>query len=232
MSFLNLLIVWIDAYARMNRRRNKAPGWRWRLLCGFVDRQRRLQRVNFLRDVSRLAKSIAVYFSNPQFDHPLFVLWQHWYHSYLCRESSSSDSPAIECTAEAVRVFDTLKRVAKDGKVRRGDYTTLKEYVSKQFRPPVSIHSLLDDRERKSFDEFVARAAASDVYLQYRSVMDGMAFDQDYVQDVTMWLMKLGEPEAQPQFEAIRRRFCGYAPGYFERQPKKTVGRSGARKLR
>jgi hypothetical protein len=233
-SFLNLLIDWINAYARMTRRRRtKGPGWRWRALCGFVNRHRPLQSAELLGNISLLAKSIAAHFSKPPFDHPLLVLWEEWRRFQSRGDDSSSSGPSeIERGHEADKVFNVLKRVANNDKVVASDYSTLKPYLSKQFSKPFFIETLHNGDERKSLEEFIARAAAMDVYLQHRRVWDRIASDQDYVEEVTMWLLKLGEPEARLQFEAVHWRFCGHVAVDFERRPKKNVLRSGARKLR
>jgi hypothetical protein len=232
-SFLNLLTDWIDVYARITNRRKKPPGWRWDALRGFVDRHRGLQSANFLRDISRLTKSLVAYFTNPRFDHPVLVLWQQWQHFHLRRQGFPFEVPeTIEPRADAVRVFDTVRLVVKYGTVRPDTYMTLAPYLSKGFRPPLSILPLLNDRERKSFDEFIARAAALDVYVQYRQIMDESASDRNYLEDAAEWVLKLGEPDAQLQFERIHGRFCGCTRVDSERRLKKNVGRSGPRKLR
>lgn len=71
-SFLNLLIDWIDGYAKITgRKRNKGPTWRWRALQGFVHDNRRLETQRFLVEIPRLAISIAAHFSKPPFDNHL-----------------------------------------------------------------------------------------------------------------------------------------------------------------
>jgi hypothetical protein len=165
------------------------------------------------------------------------VLWEdlNRFHErqHSPRESPTSGGPrVIERGHEADKVFGVLKRVANDGKVLPSDYSTLTPYLSKQFQKPFFIETLHNDDERKSLKEFTARAAAMDVYLQYRRIIDRIASDQGYVEDVTIWLLKLGEPEARPQSEAIHWRFCGHAAVNLERRPKKKVLRSGPHKLR
>jgi hypothetical protein len=226
-SFLNLLIDWIDGYAVAENRKQKPQDWRWDVLRGFVHDHRRVQSAKLLNNISRLAKSIASYFTKPPFDNRLLVLWESWNRIHSPDEGSGSSQNAIECENKAVRVFDVLKRIANGGKVVPDDYSTLEPYVSEQFH-----ETLHEDWKRKSRDGFIARAAAMDVYVQYRRLMDKIASDQDYISDVTTWHLKLGEPEARPQFEAIHWRFCGHALVNFERRPKKVVRRSGPRKLR
>jgi hypothetical protein len=217
-SFLNLLIDWIDAYAKITgRQRSKSRTWRWRALQGFVKRNRRLQTRKFLLEISLLATSIAAHFSKPPFDHPLFVLWGDWHRFHKSQDSrrysSASGGPGgIERGRQAAKVFDVLERVANNGKVLAGDYSTLTPYLSKEFPKPFLIEALHDQRERKLFAELIARAAAMEVYLQHLKLMRTIEPHRDYVRKVTTWSLKLGEPEAQPQFNVVHWRFCARSP--------------------
>jgi len=204
-SFLNLLTDWIDVYAKVEgRRKTRGPRWRWNALRGFVHRERRLQSRKLLRNISLLAKSIAAHF-----DDPLFLLWGDYRQHSGSKASSLNELSTAERGREAARVFDVLKRVRNNDKVLADDYDTLKQYVSKEFKEPIIKMYLPDPSERKSMNEFVARAAAMDVYLQYLRMVDTFALDLDYAKDATRWLLKLGEPDARPLMETIRSRFCG-----------------------
>jgi hypothetical protein len=79
----------------------------------------------------------------------------------------------------------------------------MKPYTSTGFRPPVSIRRVLNDRQLPPFDEFIARAAALDVYAQYRKHIERVRCHQEYVEHVTDWVIRLGEPHAQAKFEAV-----------------------------
>ena len=203
-SFLNLLTSWIDLYAKVERRRKKPRGWRWDSLRGFVHQERRLQSRKFLKNISRFAKSIAAHFN-----HPLCLLWGDYVQHSQPNNSSSNEPTRTVCEGEATRVFNVLKRIVVNGaNASVEDYAVLKRYVSDQFQEPIIMKYLPDPRELRSLHEFVARAAAMDVYLQYLRIGRRFGFDQSYVRNVTTWLLKLGEPEARTQIEAIYRHFC------------------------
>lgn len=210
-SFLNLLIDWIEGDARIKKRRNiKKQDWRWRALHGFANRDRRLKTDKFLDSISLLVRAIAVQFSKPPSDHLSSVLWGDCLRYYNLQDTRGDGT---ECGQRPATVFQVLRRFVVHGKVATDDYATLKPYVSKEFHEPFFIKELHDGRERRSLEAFRARAAVMDVYLQYQKIMHGITSDRDYIEDVTKWLLKLGDIEARPQFEAIYWRFFGRPAG-------------------
>jgi hypothetical protein len=223
-SFLNLLIDWINVYARVTgRRKIKASSWRWSALRGFVHRHRRLQSSKLLRNISSLATSIAAHL-----DDPLMLLWIDYLQLSRLKTSSCNELGTTEGWPDSSRVFDVLKRVVVNkGKAVADDYPILKPYVSKEFREPTITKYLPVARELNLLEEFVARAAAMDVYLQYLRLGD-RRFDQHYLEDVTSWVLKLGEPEARSHIQAIQRHFCARQTANPKRRPKKNVLRSKA----
>jgi hypothetical protein len=226
-AFLKLLIEWIDDYARITgRKRNKGLTWRSRALRGFVHDNRRLQSRKFLINVTRLARSIAAHFLNPPFHSHLLVLWGDWHrwrYAADARCSSSGSTPAdlIERGRHADRLFAVLMRFRNGGKVSADDHQTLKPFLSKRFQRPFWIDALHDKREHISHSEFIARAAATDVYLQYRDMIEMTSSLRDYVEQVSAWAAELCEDEIRLNFELIHWRFCG-CPVYVPSAPKKT----------
>jgi hypothetical protein len=222
-SFLNLLTDWIDVNAKIEgRRKTKRPTWRWDALHGFVHQNRRLQSRKLLRNISRFAKSVAAHF-----DDPLFLLWGDYLQHSRPETSSCNEPRTTEQRRKAAKVFDMLRRVVVNKcAVLVEDYRTLKPYLSEEFREPTFARYLPDDRERESLDKFVARAAALDVYVQYLRMGRRVGFDQGYVEDMTKWLLKLGEPEARSRIEVIHGHFCVHPTVNLRRRPKKSVLRS------
>jgi hypothetical protein len=248
-SFLNLLIDWIDGYARTGSRRKKGVGWRWDALRGFVkqrrplqrrvDRHGRLRRRGLLDDVSIFAKSISRHFSRPPFDDRLLSLWGDYWHSQYLQHSrpespSCNEMETIERGQKAAKVFDTLRRFAKDSKVVSGDYSTLALYVSKGFHEPFFIKELYDQRERQEHAQLKAHAAASDVYAHWLKLRNQINSHEDYVRNITTWFVELGEPRfpgepnIRPEFDAIHWRFCARPTVNSRQRPKKSVLRSKA----
>ena len=245
-SFLNLLIDWIDSYAKTKDRRKKGLRWRWHTLRGFVNRRRLLQprvskygrpqRGGLLGEISVLAKSIAAHFSRPPFDNRLLLLWgDYWRFQYLKHSRaeirSSNAKDAMEQGEKAAKVFDVLRRYAHCGKVIPSDYSTLAPYVSKRFHVPFFIQTLHNARERREQAESNALGAAADVYVQYLRMSNMIDRHQEYVRGATTWFVELGEPHIppepniRPQFDAIRWRFCSSPAGNLRRRPKKRLKR-------
>ena len=115
----------------------------------------------------------------------------------------------IERGQYADRVFTVLRRFRNGGKVSAGDYQTLKPFVSETFQRPFWIDVLHDKKEHLSNSEFIARAAAMDVYLQHRDMIQMTNSLRDYVEQVSAWAAKLCEGEIRLNFELIHWRFCG-----------------------
>jgi hypothetical protein len=224
-SFLDLLIDWIDAYAKSTgRKRTKGLAWRWNALRGFVKRNRPLQTRNFLPNVTRLARSIADHFSKAPFDSQILVLWGDWHrsgYSAKTRSTPSASRPAdlVERGRLADRLFAVLKRFRNDGKISAEDCAALVPFVSDNFRR--LIEALHDETQHQSFSELIAYAAAMDVYIQHLLLMNRVASVRDYVDDVTHWARRLGDPSVLSEFQVIWWRFCGHPGVEFRRRQKK-----------
>jgi hypothetical protein len=221
--FLTLLIEWIDDYAKITgRQRIKAPTWRRNALQGFVHRNRRLKTRRFLLEISRLATSIAAHFSNPPFDNPLLRAWGDWHRfAQSDRPPVPIDSDTVERARQADLLFTVLRRFAKDRKVSADDYAPLAPFVSDNFRRPSFIDALHDETERQSFSEYVAYAAAMDVYLQHIRLMEKIAIFRGYLDEVMQWALRVDEPSIVSKFDVICWRFCAHSAFKLQKCRKK-----------
>jgi hypothetical protein len=219
-AFLNLLIEWIEDYARITgRQRNQGPSWRWNALRGFVCKSRRLQTRRFKTHVLRFSGSIAAHFLKPPLESHFAALWEDSHRStYLAGARCSSSATTVGDINErgllADRVFAVLRRFRNDGKISAEDYQTLEPFLSKRFHLPVVIDAFQNKRGHESFREFIRYAAAMDVHLQYLNLMNEIAVFGDYVEAATRWTLRLGEPSSISKFEAICWRFG--APSAFK----------------
>jgi hypothetical protein len=202
-SFLNLLIEWIDELARhQGRKWTESDSWRWTALKGFVHDDASKGVREFSTDVLRLAKSVAARFSNPPFDNPLLKAWGDWlYFKLPSRPRVRVDSGRRERGRQHDHQFKVLRRFVIDRSVCANDILLLKEFVSSNFRQSLSV----DKNKGLLPSKFIAYSAVMDCYLQHLS---HMTF-RNYVEGVAEWATLLGEPGIQADFEAIQWRFCG-----------------------